>query len=214
MKASVISHQFLEAPDWAALRQSPPRDAADALASLLTRLDPIEKQVFALRGIAMLVFEERELWTEFTDPDVGQPYASFDRWLKQTCPNSWSYCRDALRSVKELRSVPFEDLLQIKRCNLEQLKKVSSGVRLLPDVVKAAKTMPEKQFVEKMNREHSQHLEVKQPVMMAPGEVCEIFEQAVNRVIVFYGCTRAEALEHIGSEILEKYTVEEVEDVG
>ena len=100
--------------------------------------------------------------------------------------------------MKELREVPFADLLEIKRCNLEQLKKVSSGVRLLPEVVKAAKSMPEKQFVEKLNREHDQHLETSRPVVMAPGEVCTIFEQAVDRVIVFYGCTRAEALEHIG----------------
>ena len=118
------------------------------------------------------------------------------------CPASWSYIRDALRAVKELREVPFSDLLEIKRCNLEQLKKVSSGVRLLPEVVRAAKSMPEKQFVEKLNREHDQHLETSRPVVMAPGEVCTIFEQAVDRVIVFYGCTRAEALEHIGSEIL------------
>ena len=84
----------------------------------------------------------------------------------------------------------------------------------MPEVVKAAKSMPEKQFVQKLNRDHDQHLEVKQPVVMAPGEVCAIFEQAVDRVIVYYGCTRAEALEHIGSEILEKDPIEEAEEMA
>ena len=63
--------------------------------------------------------------------------------------------------------MPFEDLLSIKRANLEQLKQVSSNVRLLPAVIEAAKTLPEKAFVEKLNRDHAQHLEVKQPVAMA-----------------------------------------------
>ena len=80
-----------------------------------------EKKVFALRGMAALLIEER-LYKEVEDPEFGVPYASFDRFLKQEFPNSWSYIGDALRAVKELRQVPFEDLLQIKRANLEQLK--------------------------------------------------------------------------------------------
>ena len=94
--------------------------------------------------MAALLIEERELHRFILDNEVGDYYQSFDRFLKCEYPASWSYIRDALRAVKELREVPFSDLLEIKRCNLEQLKKVSSGVRLLPEVVRAAKSMPEK----------------------------------------------------------------------
>src|SRR5208337_688648 len=107
-----------------ALRSMAPEPAAVRLSGILRGLDPLEKQVFALRGMAMLLIEERELYRFVIDEEVGDYYQSFDRWMKQELPNSWGYCRDALRTVKDLKDTPFEDLLQIKRCNLEQLKKV------------------------------------------------------------------------------------------
>ena len=192
----------LIAPDWAEMRVEVAETAANRLTAFLKRLDGIEKQVFALRGMAMLIIEERELYRWVMDEEVGDYYTSFDRWMKQEFPNSWGYCRDALRAVKELRQVPFEDLLQIKRCNLEQLKRVSSNVRLLPDVVRAAKVMPEKQFVEKLNKDHDQHLEVKQPVTMAGAEDCAEFEAAIARAMERGATTRAEAIKDISVNYL------------
>ena len=212
MTGSVISHSALRTPDWLALKLMAPQPAAVALRSIRLAWDGAEKKVFALRGMAALLIEERELYKEVEDPEFGVPYASFDRFLKQEFPNSWSYIRDALRAVKELRQVPFEDLLQIKRANLEQLKRVSSGVRILPEVVQAAKALSEKKLVQKLNTEYNQHLEVKAPVMMAEADVCQLFEQAVDRVIIVYGCTRSEALEYIGQDILEKYPIESAEE--
>lgn len=204
---SAISH--LRVPDWFAIRVMHPESAMTSLTSILTNLDPLEKQVFAMRGIAMLLVEERELYRWVIDEEVGDYFQSFDRWMKVTLPNSWGYCRDALRAVKELKDLPFEDLLQIKRCNLEQLKRVSSGVRLLPEVVKAAKTMPEKAFVEKLNSEHSQHLEIKQPVVMAPADVSEKIEQAVEMATLLYGCkSRGEALEAIAADFIDSHQAE------
>ena len=212
MTGSVISHSALRTPDWLALKLMAPQPAAVALRSIRLAWDGAEKKVFALRGMAALLIEERELYKEVEDPEFGVPYASFDRFLKQEFPNSWSYIRDALRAVKELRQVPFEDLLQIKRANLEQLKRVSSGVRILPEVVQAAKALSEKKLVQKLNTEYNQHLEVKAPVMMAEADVCQLFEQAVDRVVIVYGCTRSEALEYIGQDILEKYPIESAEE--
>ena len=204
--SSVISNQTpdnpLIAPDWAEMRVEVAETAANRLTAFLKRLDGIEKQVFALRGMAMLIIEERELYRWVMDEEVGDYYTSFDRWMKQEFPNSWGYCRDALRAVKELRQVPFEDLLQIKRCNLEQLKRVSSNVRLLPEVVRAAKVMPEKQFVEKLNKDHDQHLEVKQPVTMAGAEDCAEFEAAIARAMERGATTRAEAIKDISVNYL------------
>ena len=208
----VISHSALRTPDWLALKLMAPQPAAVALRSSLLAWDEAEKKVFALRGMAALLIEERELYKEVEDREFGVPYASFDRFLKQEFPNSWSYIRRALRTVKELRQVPFEDLLQITLANLEQLKCVSSGVRILPEVVQAAKALSEKKLVQKLNTEYNQHLEVKAPVMMAEADVCQLFEQAVDRVIIVYGCTRSEALEYIGQDILEKYPIESAEE--
>jgi hypothetical protein len=191
-----------------------PEAAANALTGILARLEGTEKQVFAWRGMAALLIEERELHRFILDDEVGDYYVSFDRFLKCEYPASWSYIRDALRAVKELREVPFADLLEIKRCNLEQLKKVSSGVRLLPEVVKAAKSMPEKALVSELNEKYDQHLQTSRPVVMAPGEVCTIFEQAVDRVVAYYECTRAEAMEYIAFDILDMYPIEEAEEAG
>lgn len=204
--ASAILH---ETPNWAALRSEVPEVAAKHLGRILIQLDSVEKQVFALRGMAMLIVEERELYRWVIDEEVGDYFQSFDRWLKQTCPNSWSYCRDALRAVKELRDVPFTDLLEIKRCNLEQLKKVSSNVRILPEVVKAAKSLPEKQFVEQLNSKHDQHLECKQPVVMAPADDCAEFEAAIARAMELGAATRAEAIKDISVNYLLDHPAEE-----
>jgi hypothetical protein len=202
-------HDSLDAPDWSQLRGMVEEAAGKRLTAILSGLDRVEKQVYALRGMAMLLVEERQLYRWVMDEEVGDYFQSFDRWLKQTCPESWSYCRQALNAVKELKAVPFEDLLQINRCNLEQLKKVSSGVRLLPDVIQAAKSMPEKQFVEKLNREHDQHLDVKQPVVMADTDVCDKLDEAIEMATALYGCkSRGEALEAIASDFIEEHAVE------
>jgi hypothetical protein len=177
--------------------------AAERLTAILASADRMEKQVYALRGMAMLIVEERELFRWVIDEEVGSPFQSFDRWLKQTCPESWSYCRQALNTIKELRETPFEDLLQITRANLEQLKKVSSGVRLLPGVVNAAKSMPEREFVEKMNRDHSQHLETRKPIVMAEASVSSKIDEAVEMATVLYGCKcRSEALEAVCEDFI------------
>lgn len=180
---SAISHFTFPAPDWTTLRAAVPQEAADALTGILASLDTIEKQSFALRGMACLLLEERELWKEFTDPEVGLPYASLDRFLKQTLPNSWGYCRDALRAVKELREMPFTDLLEMPRCNIETLKKVSTSVRKEPKVIEAAKTQTESQFAQTLSKTYNQHIESKSTLKLTytSGEMAEV-EKALDRI--------------------------------
>jgi len=178
-----ISHFQFPAPDWNTLRAAPPQEAADALAGILGSLDTIEKQSFALRGMACLLLEERELWKEFIDAEVGLPYSSLDRFLKQTLPNSWGYCRDALRAVKELREMPFADLLEMPRCNIETLKKVSTNVRKEPKVIEAAKTQTESQFAQTLTRDYAQAIESRATLKLtfAAGEMAEV-EKALDAV--------------------------------
>lgn len=198
-----------QTPDWNQLRSMVAEVAGKRLTGFLRGLDGVEKQVFALRGMAMLIVEERELYRWVLDEEVGDYYQSFDRWMKQELPTSWGYCRDALRAVKELKDMPFEDLLQIKRANLEQLKKVSSSVRILPEVVAAAKSLPEKAFVSQMNEKHHQALEVKMPVVMAPTGDVEEFETAIAMATLVEGCTtRAEAIRAISISYIQDHAVE------
>ena len=212
MTIGAILHQepnALRTPDWLALKLLAPEVAAVGLSAILKRLDSIEEQAFALRGEAMFLIEELNLFRYILDEEVGDYYQSFDKWLKDTLPRSWGYCRDALRARKELRDIPFDDFGHMKRCNIEKLKEVSSSVRLLPEVIQAAKTLPEKAFVEKMNKDHSQHLEVKQPVVMAPADDCTEFETAVEMVMVVDECnSRAEALKSIGVRIIQEVAAE------
>ena len=206
--SSVISHSTAT-PDWQSIRAMEPAPAAERLGCILRSLDGNEKRVFAWRGMCALLIEERELWREFIDEEVDMPFASFDKFLKSNFPNSHSYIRDALRAVKELKDLSFADLLMIRRSNLEQLKKVSSNVRLLPEVVKAAKEMPEKQFVSKMNESFGQALDVKQPIAMAPADDCEEFETALALAVVVEGCsTRGEAIKCVSISYIQDHAVE------
>ena len=159
MKPSAIIAPAFEEPNWNQLRALEPERAAAVLSVILKSLDAIEEKAFAVRGEAMLLIEERNLFRFVVDEDVGDYYQSFDKWLKDTLPRSWGYCRDALRTRKECREIPYADYVQIPRCNSEQLKKLSSGVRTLPSVIEAAQTLPEKAFVAKVNKDHDQHIE-------------------------------------------------------
>lgn len=183
--------------------------AARKLSGILSGLDNAEKQVYALRGMAALLIEERQLYRFVVDEEVGDYYQSFDKWLKDTLPNSWSYVRDALRSVKELKDVRFEDLLEMKRCNIRQLKQVSSNIRALPEVIAAAKKLPEKELVAKLNQEHDQHLSVNAPVVMAPKEDVDEFETALEMAMLLEDChSRAEAMKALAVSYIQEHAVE------
>jgi hypothetical protein len=192
-----------DAPDWKSLRAEVPEVASKRIGKMLAGLDRAEKQVFALRGMCALLIEERKLYRFVVDEEVGDYYQSFDKYLKDICPESWSYVRQALRAVKELKEVPFEDLLQINRCNITQLCAVSDRVRALPEVIEAAKTLPEKKLVEKLNTEHSQHLECRQPVVMAPAGDASEEKRAVEIAMALEHCTtEAEARKAIYVEYI------------
>lgn len=197
---SAILH---DPPNWNSLRQMDPLESATRLRSILIDCgalqEQVEKQVFALRGMAMLLIEERELWTQFIDPEVDRPYTSFDRWLKATLPNSWGYARDALRAVKELRDVPFVDLLAMPRANIETLKKTSTHVRKEPKVIEAAKTQSEAQFTQTLTKDFNQHIEVKR-IFKATYDAGEYAE--VEKFLQWVGQHLPEPTEDLGAALL------------
>lgn len=194
-----ILHNPLKTLDASQLRSLPTREAADACTGLLRSLEGIEDAVFAARGMACLIIEERELYKELTDPEVDRPFGSLDRFLKWACPKSWSYCRDALRTVKELKETPLTDLLEIKRCNLEILKKTSTHVRKEPRVIEAAKTQSEAQFTQILTTEFNQHIEQRKTFKATydAGEYAE-----VEKFLQWVGQHLPEPTEDLGAALL------------
>jgi hypothetical protein len=202
----------LPSPDWAFIGKLNDAPAATMLEACIRDLDGIEKQVFAVRGRALLMMEERQLWKLLTDPATKAPWRSLDAWLASAAPHSRSDCYAALRAVRELQDVPFETLTQMPRCNVEQLRKVSSGVRARPEVQAAARELPEKDFVEKLNREHGQHLEPRKLVLLPPAGEVEELEQALEMAMLVEGCsTLTEALRCLAiSYIAENFLAYEI----
>lgn len=165
--SDAISH--LQTPDFDAIRAMTAEDASNPLVDILRtmeaadeRIESLTRQVYALRGAAMKIALDKQIYKFFIDEEVGQPFRSFDRWLKITFPHSWRYCREALATIEKLPDVPMEKLINTSRANIITLTQVSSNVRVLPDVLEAAQTLSEDQFAAKLTKDHGQALERKE----------------------------------------------------
>jgi hypothetical protein len=163
--ASAILHQ-LPAPNFDAIRAMTSEQAAKPVLDILRtveaadeRIESMTRQVYALRGAAMKIAEEKKIYQFFEDEEVGKPFRSLDRFNKVMFPKSWRYNQEALATVNKLPDVPMEKLVDVPRCNILTLTKVSSSVRSLPDVLEAAQTLSEEQFAAKLTKEHGQALE-------------------------------------------------------
>jgi hypothetical protein len=75
----------------------------------------------------------------------------------------------------------------------------------LPAVIEAAKTLPEKQFVETLNRDHNQHLEVKKSIIMADDGTVAEFEEAVSMAMEIEGCGRNDAIKAISISYIQDH---------
>ena len=64
MKDGIILHSEnpLQEPNWKELRSMAEETAATRLTAILSGCDRVEKRVYALRGMAMLLVEERQLF--------------------------------------------------------------------------------------------------------------------------------------------------------
>lgn len=165
MTSSAILHH-LPTPDFDAIRAMSPEDASRPVVDILRtveaadeRIESLTRQVYALRGAAMKIAWDKKIWEQFIDEEVGQRFRSGDRWLKVTLPRSWRYCREALATIQKLPDIPMEKLVNTSRANILTLTQVSSNVRSMPDVLQAAQTLSEEEFVGKLSREHGQHLD-------------------------------------------------------
>jgi len=195
--------------DWHAVRAMAPEPAAIALDGALRALDGLSKRIFIERGLILLEVESRRLWEHLASPE-GVPYRSFEQWVCSAADYSRRDCFYALAAAKELRDIPVRELSQMTRSNIEVMKTLSSGVRQKPEVIEAAKNLPEREFVAKIQGEYpEQHLERSQPVVMASVGASEKIDQAIALATALYGCkSRGEALEAIAADFLVEHAGE------
>lgn len=178
------------APNWTAIELLPMPQAADAVASILSALDGAEEMVFAARGKALLVIEERKLWEGRAD--------SMGQWIRKVAPKSWRECYAAMSTIRAvLPDVGMEDLKEMKRCNIEEVKKLSSAVRRDPKVIESAKVLTRKEFLEKTAADHpNQHIGVQSKL-----------EEAIEMCMVLEGLSRKAAEDFVGEFYIGEYAV-------
>ena len=189
------------------LRSMPEEKAARILDHRLRSLEESYKRSFCERGVIGLEVQERQLWRWMADFD-GSQFGSFEQWVIKAAPHSRSDVFAAMRAVKELRDVPRAELESMPRCNIEVLRSLSTGVRSKPEVIEAAKSLPEKAFVAKIEQAYpDQHLESKRTVVMPKGDADE-FEQAIAMAIALGAKTRAEAVKEIAVSYIQDHAAE------
>ena len=162
---SAISHQ-IPTPDFDAIRAMTDEDASKPVVDILRtmeaadeRIECLTRQVYALRGAAMKIALDKQIYKHMIDEEVGQPFRSLDHWNKTLFPKSWRYNQEALATILKLPDVPVEALVNMPRCNIMALTHVSSNVRTIPAVLEAGKTLSEDAFAAKLTKDHGQALE-------------------------------------------------------
>ena len=188
---NAISHEPINMPNWFAIGLLPAEDAAIALKSILghgeaaleecaTRLTTIKERIFNIRLCCFRIVSERELWKLDIDPEYGIPYKSMYRWIQVLYPSDdgLRYALEANSTQKALSAATVADLSEMKRCNAVPLasKFVSDTCRQDRAVIEAAKTATEKQFREKLNVDHGQHLESSETLKLTypSGDMAEV----------------------------------------
>jgi hypothetical protein len=211
MKSVQTLHKGSEAlgsVDWAGLTRKPKEEAEEAINAILGQWEGVEDRIYTARMRLFREIRERKLepWLRRTDPDVGEPFQSCDRWLKSAFPRQWGYCHDAMRTEEPLSDVPMEVIAEISVANLKVLadKGLSSNLRKNKSVLKAAKEKTKEGFIEFLNTKHDQHIE---PTKMMPKVGVDKFEEAVAMVEAVEECDRAAALEKIAELIIGEYAV-------
>jgi hypothetical protein len=185
----------------------PEEKAARILDNRMRVLEDYYKRSFCERGLIALEVQERQLWRWMADFD-GSQYGSFDQWVIRAAPHSRSDVLAAKRAVKELRDIARDDLESMPRCNIEVLRTLSTGVRSNPEVIEAAKILPQKAFVAKMERSFpDQHVEETGFIAMPKGDADE-FRRAIAMAMALGARTRAEAFKEIAVSYIQDHAAE------
>lgn len=159
MTANAIS-QLKAEPDWQMLRLQPAQQCAESIQAILSALETGERWSYAIRGEALRLFDQRELYRLYVDPQTRQACTCTFRFLQVYLPDSARYCQESLVNSQRLcAAIPLEERAKMPRANLRILEVVSSSVQSMPEIHKAAQEQTEKQFARTLSQKHHQHIE-------------------------------------------------------
>jgi hypothetical protein len=188
----------------------PDPEAEQAIFTEMQRFDDDERLRYTRAGLMVQTVQKRMLWQRRLDPETNYPCRSFGRWLRICCPYSYATAYSALRDVDDLQDLPADELAQIPHANIPTMKQLSGGVRKRPEVLAAAKTQSNEEFVETIRQAFPhQHLEHKRALRFNPDEsAAEKIEQALEMAKDHGASTRDDALELLAVTAVEQWQME------
>mgnify|MGYP001563698237 CR=1 FL=1 len=114
---------------------------------------------------------KKELFRLLEDEN-GRPFESGDDWLAARIPEKGrSTVYRARKYARELAIIPREERRKVKQCNAPILGQLSDEHKKDKNWVRAAQTLPEKEFVAKVKEElPEQHVDTASPMKLRPSE--------------------------------------------
>jgi hypothetical protein len=210
MESSLDQSIPLTPDDLSEMEKMSSENAARILTARARFIDRQDRVNFAEKGMIAEYLERRSLFQCVDNPQTGLPCTSQNEWIEAFCPFSRSSWFDAKRRWKELEDVPAADRIQIPRSNLIVMQKCSTAVRRDASVIEAAKTMPEAQFVEMVNRAHpTQHLESRKDMRIKPeASAHRVIEEAIQLAMRRGAKTQEEAFEDMAQNYIDDFREE------
>lgn len=180
--------------------------AAEYYDARTRKIEFFHRSSFIEQGLILNEMSEEELFREVIDPVTGEGFASFDRWLMDAAPVSRSGGYAAMKALRQLSDVPFDQLRHMARCNVGVLCGLSPTVRSDPDVIEAARNANERDFIKQVQEKYpDQHIESKRMTMATLDESARsLMDAALECARWVYDLTRREdALESIFAYFME-----------
>jgi hypothetical protein len=180
--------------------------------ALLDQIHKIHERSYSERGIIAREFERRKLWQHLVDPDTGQVFPNFTAWM--SC-SDFLGCRrvnfEAKKDMEGLEDVPQAKLLDVPKGNIKVLKQLSTKVRNKPEILEAARNLPQNKLLQKIEQEEpDQIIEAKQVLRFSPGRSwVKTIEKAIEWAIENdIAGTRDEALLRMAETALEQWELD------
>jgi hypothetical protein len=173
----------------AALRKVDDQRAAEAYDARARALERQQRRAFVEVGLILLEMSNRKLWAKLADPTTGAPFHSFEAWVMSVAGVSRRTAFSALKTVKGLGEVSYEDLRLMPRCNAVRLSGLSVSVQCNPEIISAAQTDTEADFVTLVQTLYpDQHLEATRTMLLRPSQgVATLLEDCFRSVAWVYG---------------------------
>lgn len=181
--------------DVVALREMDDLDAADIYDARARAIERIAKRTFAELGLICMEMTERKLWAKIVDPETGVYFHSIDAWIASALNVSRSTAYRAMGALRNLTEVAVADVKQMSSANAVQLSQLSSAVQRDPEMVEAAKSKSEREFVVEVQKKYpEQHIEPRKRMVLATAEsVRHAIDEAVQVAMWVYDVESREA---------------------